>query len=1032
MSNDDPANSLIRLLKQLLIALSKGQINKGLLLAVPALAAILWRQWDYLLLHPYDGAGIILTLLFCSALLSIRMFARTVAAPKSSSLAPVIKGGLPFLPDDAEVFSKLGRTNEVRTLLTGILDGYSNKLLLFYGPARVGKTSVLRAGVQPELKKRSVACAYWRFAKTDNVASFRQTVLQETGVDLGTTLVDFQPHGARAVIIIDQFELVSNDDAAAKALRDFLVASCNQPHPYRLQVIVAIREESLNVWEDIQEWGIRADMRVQISPLSMRSAKGSVEAILAKTNIQVHRLMLRDYLKTVALQSRVSPVYIATLTRVYAVRSEISGRQYLGWFDYTSRDKTFGVFAEYLQQWLRNANVKESDQLLLIRGLLAHGFDEKATVAAERASGDTIAAKDVKPMADVNVHFTALASPDWGVLEKVDGPDGSVDYRFSAPRFNEVLRNLSESATGEGASLFSKHLQRTKNARQKLNQLKRAGMIVAIPLAWCCVLFLVSLIEHFHLGTWKLPPQLYERQRQLEALDIGNPSMTDLTWAKSKKLQAFGVDFSRLASLNGIENFPNLDTLNLDLTGTAVDNLRVLSQLDNLQTLSLFLGHSKIQDLTDLIPLRKLTTLTLQIRASSIQDLSDLTRLPNLTTLTLELDESQTPMIGSLHQAQKLRNLVLLVTGSSNTHDPAAIGFAARVQASELGLSKLTVLHQLQFLQLGFKASDITNLPNLGKLSNLTRLCLDVSESQITEFPALDSLLSLQSLTLVASNGHIKQLPKLSQLKTLDTFISNLDASEVVELPLLPSGIKTLRLDTRASELLLRSQNGASLPELHDLEIHLDRLKPWEVLTLTKLEQVGTLVLHLDSSQIEELPDLASLDNLNTLILYINGHSSSWARLSQFHNIAHLTLNVENSQTKTLPDLSAFGQLTDLRLNLEGSQIATLPQFRHFPELNALTLNLAGSQVQSLDNLRDLVPSGKFQHLEVNLENSQVAVLPDLTGIKGLQTKLNLQTSQIKNLAEARRMGVKEITIDHEIQSLSDLPKGVTSLSIKW
>ena len=85
------------------------------------------------------------------------------------------KGLIPFDEDDEKYFA--GRTNETRTLATAL---YGSSLTVLFGESGVGKTSVLRAGLLPELRKdqhRVAVVLFREWQKPDFEQSLRKESL---------------------------------------------------------------------------------------------------------------------------------------------------------------------------------------------------------------------------------------------------------------------------------------------------------------------------------------------------------------------------------------------------------------------------------------------------------------------------------------------------------------------------------------------------------------------------------------------------------------------------------------------------------------------------------------------------------------------------------------------------------------------------------------------------------------------------------------------------------------------------------------
>ncbi len=121
--------------------------------------------------------------------------------------------------DESDASDFFGREDLVRRLLEYIDSRNSRQLLILAGPSGSGKSSVVRAGLIPELRRagHEVAVAY---PGRDPWASVANAIVADTGVDLASARIrledDATSGGKPLVVVLDQseelFTLVSDPD----------------------------------------------------------------------------------------------------------------------------------------------------------------------------------------------------------------------------------------------------------------------------------------------------------------------------------------------------------------------------------------------------------------------------------------------------------------------------------------------------------------------------------------------------------------------------------------------------------------------------------------------------------------------------------------------------------------------------------------------------------------------------------------------------------------------------------------------------
>jgi hypothetical protein len=184
----------------------------------------------------------------------------------AAGLRSPYKGLLPYEPEDADYF--FGRERETRLIVASI---HASPLTLLYGASGVGKSSVLRAGVVPELqlKRRGavvVTFNTWQVAPSRELRravreasqQVASTLEGDPGVEARATLASAVPDGtltevlqassdvlgSRIVLILDQFEEYflyhPGDDAFDVELAEAIAIS-----GFPVSVLLSLREDSL-------------------------------------------------------------------------------------------------------------------------------------------------------------------------------------------------------------------------------------------------------------------------------------------------------------------------------------------------------------------------------------------------------------------------------------------------------------------------------------------------------------------------------------------------------------------------------------------------------------------------------------------------------------------------------------------------------------------------------------------------------------------------------------------------------------------
>ena len=182
----------------------------------------------------------------------------------------------PFSAHDAPIF--VGRDNEIATMIAQIKDNQRHALLLT-GPADVGKTSLLFAGVIPPLKKEGVLISHLK--NYSNAAHLLRLALltqaKELGVavqnedSLATLAQAIATHTSRGqLIILDQFEryfLPEVTEQERANLKEAIGQAVAEIDATYFNLIFSIREDMLP--ELIRDWGANYYQGLKHPPVSL-------------------------------------------------------------------------------------------------------------------------------------------------------------------------------------------------------------------------------------------------------------------------------------------------------------------------------------------------------------------------------------------------------------------------------------------------------------------------------------------------------------------------------------------------------------------------------------------------------------------------------------------------------------------------------------------------------------------------------------------------------------------------------------------
>lgn len=933
-----------------------------------------------------------------------RIWKKAVAPlPEGKPKPAAIKGPAPFGPQDAELFARLGRNDDLNKLRDWILDD-QKPLVALMGESGVGKTSLLRAGLAHHLQDDKVPVLYWEALPTDPEAKLLHAVrvgwedeekAPKTFEELASSVAS-----GRRVVVIDQAEQLSPE--GHPRIFELLRQVAEGNPPYKATWVVAFRREFLPVWRDF-ELSLPEVVQRRMETLSLRlflpKAAEKVIAVLAEEgSVPADQKLVEKIVEDVAIEGKISPADIGISLLVL---SEVAGGRPAGSLslnDFRESGGQAGLLTRYLERLLER--LPEAERSEVLRGLLALIDLEKHQRLAEgRTLGELEEA--VKPASAQRFAeaLRFLASGKARVLEELPGEP--VPYRLVHERLIPAIRKLTgvilveveraslalergyrvwAQARRSQYLLHGKDLEEVRRFRNqirwgkeeedkrefvRLSTWRRAAQRLTLVAAGLVMWFLIDSLGHYSqrrenqslLETWGLPRDLYNHLDQLEDLTLPG-TVTRVDWLRNaSRLKTLTIEDGSLASLRGLPD--ELETLKVgksrlvDLYGLP-HSLRFLSLGPNqiarfesiprdLRILDLDLTHEPSWDSAllpnSLVALRLVTREALEV---------DFRKLTSLRSLSLRSDRAGEISCGN-SLPKGLRSLSLWEYNMESF---------AEVPRGLVSFSFATTREQPPF----------SGLPKtLSKLALMLQWEDDDSTKVVTPFLTRSDLPSLRSLTLVLPSSGALSLDLARVTASPDSLA--LMSNGGLWIQGLPQGIGSLRI---IADWVLLSEE---LPhELTRLEL------PAQVLIDGRQDTWQSLI---GKSEMGDWWDLMGrrLAHFPTALVSL---AIVQPRGSRFESV----------MLGEMPALSQLPKLEQLRsLKLNNAGISQIPAALS----NLTVLNLRGEQITELPNLQSLI---KLDISETPLQS--------LAGLPPRLRSLSLGTNQV--------------------MSLDGLPLGVTAL----
>lgn len=180
----------------------------------PPVLSKVTHTFGFTLLPWYAPVWISSVVLIFVAAFVVALRSNNRPAPKPTIERRAIKGLRPFAFNDAEIFTRLQRDENLREALVSITSK-EFRFGVLSGESGAGKTSFLQAGLWPHLPKHNHRCLYVKLTEADPVESIRQTCIEQKLIPeelpATTRLLEILGSCTRGssdplVLLLDQFE----------------------------------------------------------------------------------------------------------------------------------------------------------------------------------------------------------------------------------------------------------------------------------------------------------------------------------------------------------------------------------------------------------------------------------------------------------------------------------------------------------------------------------------------------------------------------------------------------------------------------------------------------------------------------------------------------------------------------------------------------------------------------------------------------------------------------------------------------------
>jgi len=229
-------------------------------------------------------------------------------------------GMVSFTADDARFF--YGRETEIEKMLRHLR---SQRLLLLLGSSGSGKSSLIVAGLLPNLVKSKLFPAGYLLVRTMRPGADPLDALAGAlGGDpaqpeeTAAALLAANPPAQRLLLVIDQFEEVFTPQITPEARRDFIAAVQALRRCESCTLLIAMRADFYPDLIDSDLWPVDATQRLELTPLRGEALKAAIVGPADQKDVRVEDALVERLLRDAADEPGSLPMLQETLVLLWA------------------------------------------------------------------------------------------------------------------------------------------------------------------------------------------------------------------------------------------------------------------------------------------------------------------------------------------------------------------------------------------------------------------------------------------------------------------------------------------------------------------------------------------------------------------------------------------------------------------------------------------------------------------------------------------------------------------------------------------
>jgi len=381
----------------------------------------------------------------CFAWAFLRVLRQPVGPPAPPPSRPrVIRGPAAFGPGDAQLFARLGRQRELDRLREWARDDRVS-LIAVCGESGVGKTSLLRAGLEGAADPRQLRVIYWEARPTDPERGLLLEIQRQWPADQRPpsklpSVLAARP-ATRTVIVIDQAEQLS-PERQAPIFDLFRKAAAADP-PNLITWVIAFREDYLPTWREL-ELSLPAaapclPQTLLLKRLRRDTAIEAISVLVEEGGLAIDTSTIGALVDAVADEKGVSPVDIGIA--LLALDEMPAGRSSLSASTFIAAGGIYTLLSTYLDGLLERflpAERKEIGRALL----QLVDLHENRRVAEGRSANELVRGAHSARPDGLIAALDYLASARARILEVLAAADGK-RYRLVHERLIPAVRRLA-------------------------------------------------------------------------------------------------------------------------------------------------------------------------------------------------------------------------------------------------------------------------------------------------------------------------------------------------------------------------------------------------------------------------------------------------------------------------------------------------------------------------------------------------------------------------------------------------------------